>query len=412
MQKRWVIRVDELLLFITISLLLLRDLLNVIWGEFDYSGYMSWSFRRYEGSLTTYFVRISIITLVLCVLLMRREKRVSEVLMNSFAIIGVLTAIWTIHSLITVSGYSIMTLASTAKTVWICMFGLFIGYSNRLWSKFKRYIPFVALLLLMISMGYVLYSFITRGTGYSTSSQSPHWYLYSAGFWLFAYYLLSEKEDNKSTFLPILMMLINMVIVALSVSRGWLIVTILLYIYYFASSSSLSKSMRQRMIIAFVLIGAVGIYLLRDELLYSIASYTGKFQTLTSRTSQFSAFFSQVSLFDLIIGKGEYATYQYGGYGEYMYIDNSFLFYMFHFGFLFMITMFFLILSRAIKSLKIRKINPEGNIGFILILWILACSGFSVYCAGYEVSLRLLFIMMLIGHTTRVVSDTAEQARL
>lgn len=412
MKKRWVIRVDELLLFLTIVLLALRDLLNVFWGEFDYSGYMSWSFKRYEGSLTTYFVRIAIITLLLCVLIMRKEKKAPGVLTISFTVIGILTGIWTIHSLITVSGYNIFTLASTAKTVWICMLGLFIGYSNNMWSKVKKYTPVIAFVLLAISMAYVLYSFITRGTGYSSSSQSPHWYLYSAGFWFFAYYLLSEKEKRHSNFLTILMMFFNIIIVALSISRGWLIVTILLYIFFFAPNTSITKTMRQRMIIAFVIIAAVGIYLLRDELLYSIASYTGKFQTLTSRTSQLTAFFSQVSVFDLIVGKGEYATYQYGNYGNYMYIDNSYLFYMFHFGFLFMITMFILPLSRAIKALRIRKTNPEGNIGFILLLWILACSGFSVYCAGYEVSLRLVFIMMLIGHTTRVISDSAEQVVL
>lgn len=405
MNRSFAIRKDSLLLFITVTLLLLRDIFNVLLGSFDYSTYTTWSFKRYDGSLTTYFIRIAIIAIFACAYIIHDEKRISKNIRDCYIITGFITLFWTFHSLVTVPEYNLFTLGSTAKTIWICMTGVFIGYNNNLWNKFKRYIPLISLILISISMAYVLYSYITQGTGYSTRGQSPHWYLYSAGLWFFAYYLLCDKEENKSIVLTIILMFMNLVIMGLSISRGWLIVTILLYIYYFFSNTSLDKKTKRSMILTFLVVALIGGYFFKEQLMYSLLAFTSKFQSLTSRTSQFDALFSQVTLIDWLFGKGEYATYYYSYYGNYMYIDNSYLFYMFHFGTAFAAIQFFLPLIQGIRALKYRKVYPEGNIGVVLLLWILACSGFSVYCAGYEVSIRVFFIMMLIGHTSRFVDD-------
>lgn len=410
MNRKFEVSYDSLMLFVTVVLLVLRDILNILLGHYVNTSNISWFYQRYEGSFTTYLIRIAIITMIVCALQSRKTNNLPRNLLVCFWTTGIITLFWTFHSLCSVTGYNIMYLGSTAKTIWICMFGLYIGYNNQLWEQIRRAIPVIAFILIGLSMAFVLISYITQGTGYSTQGQSPHWYLYSSGVWVFAYYLLCEKE-KQSRKLTIILMVMNLVIIALSISRGWMIITFILYIYFFVSNTTMNKQEKRRFIGIFVILGVVGFLMFKDQIMYSILGFVEKFKSLYSRTSQFDALFSQVSLLEFIVGKGEFATYYYSFYGDYMYIDNSYLFYMFHFGLLFSLIQFFLPLIQGIRALKKRKKHTEGNTGFVLLLWIMACSGFSVYCAGYEVCFRLFFIMMLIGHLSRFINDTEYQER-
>ena len=402
MQKRtFVVSAKSLTLFICLLLFVLRDMVRVLLGHYTY-GIGGWTFERFSGPVVMGIIIISILFLIFYVLQFLPKKRFPGRLRIAFYLISILTLFWTIHSLFTVPGYSISTLDGTAKTIWICMLGLWIGYDDDSWEKIRRWIPLLSLLYLTVSSYYVF--FVRFGTiAGDTTNQRPYWMLYSTGFWLFAYALLCQGEENDRNSLFILIsMFLNLLIVSFTISRGWLFLTGILYVLFFLQNKSMSKKRKRTLIFLFVLMVGVGLYLLRDQVIASISDYIFKFTVSRSRETQFGAFFSQVPITKLITGAGEHASYSYKGNPNYIYIDNSYLYYAFHFGFLFAFIMIVLVLRESVRAIRVRKQFKDGNIGFILFMWFLALSGVSVYCAGYEVSFRVLFIMMLIGRAAKI----------
>lgn len=402
MQKNesiFIIRRSMLPLLVSMWLLVARDFARVLLGHFEFTS-NGWEFVRYTGFAMTAMAITSLLFLIIHFICRHGYRRLPQRLKNVFLIILLLTVFWTIHSLITVDGYSITTLDGTAKTVFLMMLGLYVGYDEESWYTVKKYIPFLAATYILLALYYI--TFVRYGSVVGNMvSQKPHWMLYSTGFWLLAYYLLCY--DRKSVFLTLLLLFANLGIVAFSISRGWFLQTTVLYAIYLTSDKTLSKKRKRLLIACFLCFLAVGFYAMRNEIIDIITSYVLKFESATSRSSQYEVFFSQVRILDLIPGQGEYASYVYKGNDSYIYFDNSFIYYAFHFGIVFSLIMLWMPLSEGWQVLKKRKIGvPDAKIGYILFMWIAALAGASVFCAGYEISFRMLFIMILIGRAAFV----------
>ena len=406
--RKYVVSSKNLILFLCLSLFILRDFIRVAFGKYVYS-LDGWTFERFSGPLVVGIIISGIVFLCLYVLQYGRKKGFPLHLKYGFYIITILTVFWTFHSLFTVPGYSITTLDGTAKTIWICMLGMWIGYDDDSWSKIVKWLPLLSLLYLSMSFYYVFFVRFGVIAG-DTTNQRPYWMLYSTGFWIFAYCLLCERETIKRrTSFLLITMLLNLLIVAFTISRGWLFQTIFLYAYFLTRDTSISKKRKTQLTFLFVIIIGIGVYVLKDQIIASITDYIYKFTMSRSRDTQFEAFFSQVPISRLITGGGEYASYSYKRNANYIYIDNSYLYYAFHFGIVFSLTMFLTALRTSIQSLRVRRINSDGNIGIVILMWIAALLGASVYCAGYEVSMRLLFIMILIGRAAYIARYPSEK---
>lgn len=391
-------------LSICLLLFVVRDCIRVVLGNFNWNS-DGWCFERYTGPIMTLLAFSSIVALIVYLLSYVRIQLPSR-LRYVIVLITVLSVFWTAHSILNVPNYHIGTLDGTAKTVWVGVLGIYLGYDKFSWERIKKSIPTFAMLYMTISFVYVVYIKIA-GMWHQQTNEAPYWMTYSTGIWLMAYMVLcydnSTQRDNRR-FLALFLM--NAFIVAFSISRGWLLQTVFLTIVYLLTSSS-SSSNKRRMVICLLIIMVVGTYILKDDISLYISSYMMKFQSLSSRETQYNAFFSQVQLTDLIMGKGEYASYTYRGNSNYIYIDNSFLYYAFHFGSVFSLSIFLLLLFEATRVLKVSNTVQERKIGIILLMWIAALSGVSVFCAGYEVSFRVLFIMMLVGRAA-FISDQSK----
>lgn len=401
-RNRLTITQPSLLLYACLGLFVIRDCLRVLRGRFVF-GLNGWEFERFTGSLMTLLAVLAIVLLVLYVALYI-HTRLSFRLRCAIYTIGVLTIFWTIHSLITVPGYNIGTLDGTAKTIWICMFGLYLGYDEQTWIKIKRIIPFLASLYMLLSFGYVIYIRF-NGMWRQQTNQAPYWMTYSTAIWLLAYLAFCyENNKRKDSNRLLILFVMNAFIIAFTISRGWLLQTVFMMVMFVITSSS-SKKSKRRLIISLIAVLAIGTYVLRQDISLYITSYITKFRTAASRESQYVSFFSQVSFGDLLLGKGEYASYVYRNVQNYIYIDNSFLYYAFHFGSLFSVVLLIMELTEAVKVLRVSKNIQDRKIGLILFMWIAALMGASVFCAGYEVSLRVLFIMILIGRSAFVTDQ-------
>ncbi len=284
------------------------------------------------------------------------------------------------------------------------MFGVYLGYDEESWYRIKKVIPFLAMVYMFLSFGYVMYIRM-NGMWHQQTNQAPYWMTYSTAIWLLAYLAFCfENIKRKDSNRLLLLLVMNAFIVAFTISRGWLIQTIFLMTMFIISSSA-SKVSKRRLVLLLIIILGIGTYILRQDIALYLTSYITKFQTAASRESQYASFFSQVSLTDLIVGKGEYASYTYRDVQNYIYIDNSYLYYAFHFGAVYALIILGMELFEAIKVLRNSKDIQDRKIGLILFMWIAALSGASVFCAGYEVSLRVLFIMILIGRSAFITDQ-------
>ena len=392
----FVVKKSDLLIYMCVFSMILRDFIRVLLGHYEYSS-SGVVFVRHTGYIMTALLLLSVFSLFLFCLTSYRENRLPTRLKLSIFFLGIISAFWTVHSLFSVEGYSIFTFDGTAKTILICSLGIIIGYDDYYWNVIKKMIPVMTWLYIPLSAVYVIYARFSSISGRMINEQ-PYWMLYSTAIWLLAYYLLCYESENKSSMRSkITLMLINLVIVAFTISRGWLIQTAFLYFVFLIPNKNLSRSRKIVLTVMLASLAGIGLYAIKDEFFAALADYMFKFTTSSSRTSQFDTFFSQVSLQDLIFGLGEYASYSYKGNSNYIYIDNSFIYYAFHFGAFFALIMFFLPIREGLVALKKRRVHTDGNIGYILLMWIAALCGASVFCAGYEISFRLLFIMILIG---------------
>ena len=397
---KFVVKPNELLMFIAIAIFIFRDFAKVFLGHVEIDG-IKYSFVPYTAS-SIYLAELVAVFLFSLSLITTPKKPLPKRAVYEMGTVVLLTLFWTAHSFFTRSGYSLTTMESTSKTICIAMFAILIGYNETFWNWFKKYIPIMALLYLSATFGWVIYSYM-KGMISLYSNQSPYWMLYSTAFWLFSYCLLCwEENKTTSNAIILIMMILNITIVAFTISRGWLIQTIVLYIIFFYTNKQVGRRNKRRLAVLFFLLMAFGIYMIRDDLLKAIISYITKFETSQSRSTQYHDFFSQVTVFDLLIGKGEYAYYSYKNNPYYLYIDNSYLYYSFHFGIIFSAIMFIMPIREALKSLKQKARSQEANIGYILLLWVAALLGVSVFCAGYEIGLRMIFIFTLIGRIMHV----------
>lgn len=179
-------------------------------------------------------------------------------------------------------------------------------------------------------------------------------------------------------------------------SRSWLLQSILL------SFASVVRNNKQSKLFKYIA-GVLGIGALVIILTFLFPNIT---QSLLSRgfadtrSGQYVVFFSQYTIWDLLLGKGLHASYVYLGRPNYVYFDNQFMFLMFHYGMLpaaaFMV--FYLTLYRGGRSMAGgTEISGAKISGAFLIL---AFLGLSVYFQiGWQ--FNILLTMMQLGHAVK-----------
>ena len=385
-------------LLVILICLVIRDFLRAILGEFYYT-IEGVTYVTHTGISQLILVLLSICMLVVYFFKYGVMRSIPSYIKNSMMLIVILSFFWTVHTGFSNGIEKMITLDGTSKTVLICLVGVYIGFDEESWNFFKNKLLILTLLYMGGAVYYVLYM-RSYGLWHEISNQSPYWLFYSTAFWMFSYLVLCEPYQNfKVKLYYFVLFFFNLLIVLFTTSRGWMLQSIVLTALFLIYNNNVSK--KDKFYLSFILLMTSSVFFVvfGEEILGYIQAYFDKFQYSTSRMSQYEVFFSQVSYYTLLIGGGEFASYYYKNNMEYIYIDNSFLYYAFHFGALFALTMLYLFLKSSFKAIKFRKYSSEGNIGFVLIMWIGALMGASVFCAGYEVSFRLLFIMMLVGRT-------------
>lgn len=161
-------------------------------------------------------------------------------------------------------------------------------------------------------------------------------------------------------------------------SRGWMLQSFLLLIFCYISFSERIISSRLTRIClllsVFIVMYIMAQHFLGDQIRFIISRFSKD-----TRSGQLMEFFSQVPLSKLAVGQGMNASYSFAGQSSYKYIDNQFLFFMFRYGVI-PLVLYLLPFACSLFGKSCRnKAASWLSQKFVIIMWLLAMGGLSVY---------------------------------
>ena len=254
-----------------------------------------------------------------------------------------------------------------------------LGSDEKCWQLLKKIAPLFALIYFFLC--YSAYQTFVVGLGMHLAGNSPITvYLVSTIWWL-AISVVNFRDNKKIIQLLTLALLFSCALIAFSMTyRSWIIQPVLLI---FVAVLQLGKSNFKKFL-WFVALVAIAIYAINyistsSTWIDAIFALEQK-NKMDTRGFQYVEMYNQVSFITWLLGGGINATYIASNTGEaYKYIDNQYLFTLFHYG-IFLFIPWIIIWLKGVFGLLTKRIDiSQKSVGFVCILWLCALGGLSVY---------------------------------
>ena len=285
---------------------------------------------------------------------------------------------------------------------------LFAGYDEKLMYSISKFSKYVAIVFLGLSLYHTIefYTAVGRvGIRYGNGNIMS-FFIY--GFYALTLFVYGNKElgfckNNKWIFS---LTILAAIVAIASVSRGWIIQSLILLLYAYLGKDSNGKKYNSRFmtrIIAIICItGVLAIALL--QLAPNIASTLVGRLNEDTRSTQLHDFFSQMDAKKVFCGQGYDATYLETTHGVYAYIDNQILMMLFRYGLLPTI-MYLCVGLKAVYGFFKYKIGY----GLAAMMWLAALNGLAIYIT-YGIDIQNLFIMLVIGRALALIDRKRHEA--
>jgi hypothetical protein len=265
--------------------------------------------------------------------------------------------------------------------LWVSCLVLFAGTDRNAWRITTRLVYVVA----YVTAGIVLLN-ILRFQRFSSVHQAQWFFKGYLGIllWTAPWVLLSVKDANISP-ARLLFLAFPFAVLVLSVLQGtgrsWLIIIMIysavLLIKFVRLFRTRSLAYLGTVVCILLCIAGIAAYTAIDQLSSSFSLLAERFWTDT-RTNQYVQFLSQVSVSDLIIGKGPRATWNWGG-REYAWIDGAYTVMAFNGGLLLVISYIVIMVLPAWRVLRRRPPWEYAAPAVVLLIWALALTGLSTF---------------------------------
>ena len=272
-------------------------------------------------------------------------------------------------------------LGATGPLVWISCIFIFVGMDQSIWQKVDRIIPIIAYMTAFLS---VIKIVTTRNliidrwfSSYIYFSILLMWY----GGWTFLTITQVRGWHIITRALPYIMFIM---LAILSRTRSWFLMSLILFIMAAILIKRTEKKDQNKIIKK-----QIGLYLALFFLFLMISLFFGgplydsylalkERAFIDSRSGQYIKFFDQVPISDLILGRGPNGTWRFQG-KDYQHFDNAYLWMLFIGGIPTLLTYFMIVIWPGIKTFFMTQDKNLSASATMLILWGLACSGFSTY---------------------------------
>jgi hypothetical protein len=309
-------------------------------------------------------------------------------------------------------------LGATGPLVWISCVLIFAGMGRTLWKVLEpviRMIAYATAVLALIS--------ITTNYHYLTERwlSAPVQYMVLL-MWFGGWTLLTSWNcTGLRLYLRRFPYLVFMLCAILTQTRSWFFMSIflLMAIGYIsiAMKADMTKYMEKFILNASVIIVLLSLafFIFQEPLINAFNRFASRaFED--SRSELYGVFISQVPVTELILGKGPNATWSRGigeAFEEYQYFDNAYLWMAFIGGLPLMGSYFILIVLPGIRALFKGTVGDDTAAAILVLLWGLACTGFSTFTNPSLTPFSYLICLMsgrCLGHLADVRNKTALMA--
>ena len=341
------------------------------------------------------FFSFAILLFFTILILFEGKKYPSKILIPVITLI-IFGIFWVGYSIL-YNGISITLLirSNMGPTLMFLPILVMVGYKNYWWKIIKKTISILSILATFYAFYECLNSFYLFGFSYRITYGAPM-YVYTLGLYT-TYGVITFTDDwlkkSKALYFIVLIMLVfNSAILQ---GRSWFIQTIILFIIYtMRVRNNFKKFSFQKIFLPFMIVFSVFIVLIMNvELLYGLIDRF--LNSGDTRTNQLKTFFDQVSMGELLIGQGIYASYSFNGDPNFKFIDNQVLLFSFKYGAIPTLMYCILFLYPIFKSIFLRNKKLMLK-SIVLMSWFAAMLGLSVF---FNITFNLVhsLVLMLVG---------------
>lgn len=312
-----------------------------------------------------------------------------------YVFLFLLLSFWFCEALLS-SSIQAMLYSVTSPLVYMAAIALFIGISDSGFNNFAKLCMPISLILIVASVVSYLSFLSTHPLGLLADSAALT--LYVNGFWLFAIGMVYNRTNQQKTNRVItwVALFVLVILAILFNARSWVIqsaLLILLNIYIHSGKNKLKTVIK--IAITVTVISLIALYIMK-EYFPNAWEYMQLKINKDTRSGQYDDLFSQVSIFQLLIGKGYYFTYNTGLKHEYAYIDNSFLFVLVRYGIV-VFSLYYIPYFYSLKALVTSRVDKDTQYyAFIVLMWLAALGGLSIFCV-ISIDIKSIAMPILAG---------------
>lgn len=401
-------------LFLTVLLLLMLkpiySYMNAQWSVIPGS-------RAFEATGSTNYFTVGLnLAALLCVILLawkiysKNTKKFSNFFNCNLIIILFTITGWTFISFMQVGVKNTFYLSSN-PLVYLTVLAIIIGFDRNMWAKLVELSYPFALFNIVLAY-YHFFSFTSMYSGALPGGNSPVMTYFITGFWLTAVSVIGYEDNKRKKSALIYALIVSLIILSVVMySRGWLFQSVILMVvaaFHMGRKKGIIRVLKASFVVIFI--GLVTYYILENYYLNYLISFMNKFGTDT-RSFQYVEIFRQTHVLQFIFGGGMNARYYLDLYGEYSYIDNQYIFTLFRYGILMLIPYIYFYASPVFSLWKTKiEINKKSEI-FIVVMWLLALGGLSVY-NGITIDIKNIILPMVAGRCLYISNQVKKDVAL
>ena len=276
--------------------------------------------------------------------------------------------------------FSFKVLGDTGPFVWLACVLIFAGMNKSIWRLLDPTIRLIS----YITAAIALYAIISSHNYLVERFESAYVYymliLMWFGGWTFLTIGNSYGWRSYLRYFPYIVFIITSIFTR---TRSWFLMSIILFItHYFVIRRANLRYIISPILVVLFLLTLLGLFLssgfFANNMIVRASSAFLERAYEDTRTYQYQMFFSDVPVTELILGRGPTGTWNWEG-REYQYIDNAYIWMAFIGGLPTMVSFFVLIILPGIKAYIRGARGRDAAAAVLLILYGLACTGFSTY---------------------------------
>ncbi|OGU05259.1 MAG: hypothetical protein A2075_01045 [Geobacteraceae bacterium GWC2_58_44] len=292
-------------------------------------------------------------------------------------------------------------LGATGPFVWLSCVVLFAGMERSLWKPLEQVIRVLAYLTAVLALVSIVQNYHYLTERWLSAPVQYMVLLMWIGGWTF---LTSREASGWRMYLRYFPFVVFVLAAVTSQTRSWFLMSMFLIIARFLINRSAGRS---RAGVSPNVIAGTGIFIsialllalvFQGQLFDAYARFAHRAMD-DSRTEQYVQFFSQKTFYDLILGGGPTATWNFGWgeeYENYQSFDNNYLWMAFLGGIPMMLSYTVIIIIPGVRAALRGAKNNDAAAATLLVLWGLACTGFSTY-ATPSLTPYSFFLCLLAG---------------